>query len=116
MLISGCCRRPHKNNFVAAINSFNKHMSQSSQKVESPNAGWNVGDKQPSPFGTEFITLDPAQGGNFYNLMISGVVPRPVAFVSTQSTSGINNLAPFSYFSAAAHDPPTVSVGICQSR
>jgi flavin reductase (DIM6/NTAB) family NADH-FMN oxidoreductase RutF len=28
----------------------------------------------------------------------------------------VNNLAPFSYFSAVGHDPPTVCIGICKNR
>ena len=30
--------------------------------------------------------------------MISGIVPRPVAFVSSVSESGVENLAPYSWF------------------
>ena len=33
-----------------------------------------------------------------YQLMISGVSPRPIAFVGTQDQNGNDNLAPFSYF------------------
>jgi flavin reductase (DIM6/NTAB) family NADH-FMN oxidoreductase RutF len=36
------------------------------------------------------------------------VVPRPIAFVSTISTEGILNLAPFSFFNAVASNPPTI--------
>ena len=35
-----------------------------------------------------------------YNLMISGISPRPIAFVSSQDSNGKDNLAPFSYFNA----------------
>ena len=30
-----------------------------------------------------------------YALMISGIAPRPIAFVSSVSESGVENLAPF---------------------
>ena len=43
-----------------------------------------------------------------YNLMISGVSPRPIAFVSSQDSDGQNNLAPFSYFNAFGSNPPIV--------
>ena len=33
-----------------------------------------------------------------YKLLIGGIVPRPIAFVSTVSISGQSNLAPFSFF------------------
>src|SRR6185369_7254978 len=34
--------------------------------------------------------------------------PRPIAFVSTTSPAGVNNLAPFSFFNAVCGDPPVV--------
>jgi len=43
-----------------------------------------------------------------YKIMIGTVVPRPIAFVSTVSADGIPNLAPFSYFTAIAAEPPTL--------
>jgi flavin reductase (DIM6/NTAB) family NADH-FMN oxidoreductase RutF len=45
---------------------------------------------------------------NIYRLLVGSVVPRPIAFVSTISPDGINNLAPFSFFNAVCADPPTV--------
>jgi len=38
----------------------------------------------------------------------SGVVPRPIAFVSSQDSSGIRNLAPYSYFTVVSHNPPVI--------
>jgi flavin reductase (DIM6/NTAB) family NADH-FMN oxidoreductase RutF len=43
-----------------------------------------------------------------YRLLVGSVVPRPIAFVSTTSPGGINNLAPFSFFNAVCGDPPVV--------
>jgi flavin reductase (DIM6/NTAB) family NADH-FMN oxidoreductase RutF len=43
-----------------------------------------------------------------YRLLVGSVVPRPIAFVSTVSPEGVNNLAPFSFFNAVCADPPTV--------
>ncbi|HYF95913.1 MAG TPA: hypothetical protein VD969_27150 [Symbiobacteriaceae bacterium] len=37
-----------------------------------------------------------------YRLMIGTIVPRPIAWVSTVSKEGVNNLAPFSFFTAMA--------------
>jgi flavin reductase (DIM6/NTAB) family NADH-FMN oxidoreductase RutF len=37
------------------------------------------------------------------------VVPRPIAFVSTKSQSGLLNLAPFSFFGACCYSPPTLA-------
>jgi len=47
-----------------------------------------------------------------YKLMTSGVVPRPIAFVSTLNENGTVNLAPFSYFNAVASAPPTIILAI----
>ena len=43
-----------------------------------------------------------------YNLMISGISPRPIAFVSSQDLDGNDNLAPFSYFNAFGSNPPII--------
>ena len=43
-----------------------------------------------------------------YNLMISGVSPRPIAFVATQDKNEVVNLAPFSYFNAFGSNPPII--------
>lgn len=43
-----------------------------------------------------------------YKLMIGSIVPRPIALVSTVSAEGINNVAPFSFFTGITSQPPTV--------
>lgn len=43
-----------------------------------------------------------------YRLLIGGVVPRPIAFVSTVSADGAPNLAPFSFFNAIGSNPMTL--------
>lgn len=43
-----------------------------------------------------------------YKLLIGAIVPRPIAFVSTLSKDGKPNLAPFSFFSGVASEPPTL--------
>lgn len=44
--------------------------------------------------------------------LINGLVyPRPIAWVSTVSTEGRPNLAPFSFFNAFSFFPPTVALG-----
>ncbi len=44
-----------------------------------------------------------------YKLMIGSIVPRPIAFVSTTSKEGIDNVAPFSFFNGVCSNPPTIS-------
>jgi flavin reductase (DIM6/NTAB) family NADH-FMN oxidoreductase RutF len=36
------------------------------------------------------------------------IVPRPIGWISTTSTDGIDNLAPFSQFQMVSYDPPTL--------
>jgi len=43
-----------------------------------------------------------------YHLLISGIVPRPIAFVGTKSNNGDENLAPFSFFNGFGANPPIV--------
>jgi len=45
----------------------------------------------------------------FYNILISAVVPRPIAWVSSLSASGQANLAPFSFFNAVCAKPPLLA-------
>ena len=56
------------------------------------------------------MTIIPSEAGpaNVYKLMVGAIVPRPIAFVSTVSRSGVRNLAPFSFFTAASANPPVV--------
>jgi flavin reductase (DIM6/NTAB) family NADH-FMN oxidoreductase RutF len=44
----------------------------------------------------------------FYRLVTSVVVPRPIAWVSTVSPEGPDNLAPHSFFTVACVSPPVV--------
>ncbi len=43
-----------------------------------------------------------------YRLLIGGIVPRPIAFVSTISPEGALNLAPFSFFTGIGSNPMTL--------
>jgi flavin reductase (DIM6/NTAB) family NADH-FMN oxidoreductase RutF len=44
-----------------------------------------------------------------YNILISTVVPRPIAWVSSLSADGQPNLAPFSFFNAVCAKPPLLA-------
>src|ERR1700689_2544045 len=54
--------------------------------------------------------IDPAEIGHgaFYLFLNSVVVPRPIAWVSSRSASGVDNLAPHSFFTVSSVDPPIV--------
>ena len=56
------------------------------------------------------MILDPSEipFQETHKLMIGSIIPRPIAFVSTQSNNGKNNVAPFSYFNGVCSKPPTI--------
>ena len=51
-----------------------------------------------------------------YKLLMSVVVPRPIALVTTIDADGQVNAAPFSYFNAVSAAPPTVVLGVGPSE
>jgi flavin reductase (DIM6/NTAB) family NADH-FMN oxidoreductase RutF len=51
-----------------------------------------------------------------HDLLISAVLPRPIAFVSTIGKDGVYNLAPFSYFAVLSTKPAVVGIGIGRKR
>ncbi|APE45702.1 hypothetical protein BOO69_19295 (plasmid) [Sulfitobacter alexandrii] len=56
--------------------------------------------------------LDPATPQRSYKLLTACVTPRPIAWVSSLSAQGVVNAAPYSFFNAMGHTPPTVAIGI----
>ncbi len=44
-----------------------------------------------------------------YGLLSALIIPRPIAFVSTVSATGVENLAPFSFFVAGGANPPSLA-------
>jgi flavin reductase (DIM6/NTAB) family NADH-FMN oxidoreductase RutF len=51
-----------------------------------------------------------------YKLLISAVVPRPIAFVSTISPEGRTNVAPFSFFNGVSSHPPVLMIAVGSRR
>jgi flavin reductase (DIM6/NTAB) family NADH-FMN oxidoreductase RutF len=64
------------------------------------------------------MILDPKaiSPAALYQYMISIIVPRPIAFVSTTSGDGRLNVAPFSYFNALTSEPPLLGISINRRR
>lgn len=60
------------------------------------------------------ILIDPAKNSerDNYKLLIGSIIPRPIAFVTTESEEGVVNGAPFSYFNIVSSNPPMVSLAI----
>lgn len=55
------------------------------------------------------IAVDPnLPHPGFYRFLTSVVVPRPIAWVSSRSAEGIDNLAPHSFFTVSCVRPPIV--------
>jgi flavin reductase (DIM6/NTAB) family NADH-FMN oxidoreductase RutF len=77
---------------------------------------WKYGSGSSNPSNASHISIDPyapnRQPVQNYKLLISGIIPRPIGFLSTVSADGEStNLAPFSYTQVVNHDPPVFVVG-----
>lgn len=86
--------------------------------TKSPYPDWKYG--QGAPDNEAIVTqghheIDPYAPDrpmiNNYRLLVSGIAPRPVGFLSTVNSKGQKNLSPFSYFQVIDHDPPMFIVG-----
>lgn len=51
-----------------------------------------------------------------YHMLTQVVIPRPVAWVLSESDSGNYNLAPFSFFTAVCSDPPVIMISVGASK
>ncbi|EPQ57493.1 hypothetical protein GLOTRDRAFT_127846 [Gloeophyllum trabeum ATCC 11539] len=90
--------------------------------TESPNPAWKLGDglqatnpqaeqwKKDEQKGWKTWDMDKTPSRDRYKLLTSAIGPRPIAFVSSLSADGVPNLAPFSYFSMVADNPPLISI------
>jgi len=47
-----------------------------------------------------------------YELLLGTILPRPIAIVTTVSTEGAINAAPFSLFNVVSHDPPVIMFAV----
>ncbi|KAL6720465.1 hypothetical protein ACLMJK_002388 [Lecanora helva] len=86
-------------------------------KTKKP--GWKLGEGANDGgegLKKNHVDIDPYEEGRpavfNYKLLISGIIPRPIGFVSTRSEDGSStNLAPFSYTQVVNHDPPLFIIG-----
>jgi len=64
------------------------------------------------------MNIDPVSLSQLalYQLLVSVIVPRPIAFVSTVAADGIFNLAPFSFFTGICSKPPTICFSVVRRR
>ncbi|KAH8734460.1 hypothetical protein BGZ61DRAFT_442582 [Ilyonectria robusta] len=94
------------------------HSNPPIEVTKSPDSTWSFGHgvRNKSPSATDprqkvHKEIDPYSSDRSvsqnYRLLVSGIAPRPVGFISTLSVDGkTKNLAPFSYFQLVDHDPP----------
>ncbi|KAI9029242.1 hypothetical protein DFJ74DRAFT_616644 [Hyaloraphidium curvatum] len=79
---------------------------------QPPHPNWNPGDAQPFPYADDsetFFESDSTPMSVRYGLLINGVLPRPIALVSSLAPDGKTvNVSPYSFFNALSSDPPTV--------
>lgn len=85
-------------------------------KTRDPSWTYGSGATDDSGSSKSHVAIDPYEEGRQpaanYKLLISGIVPRPIGFLSTRSKDGSStNLAPFSYTQMFNHDPPIFGVG-----
>lgn len=72
---------------------------------------------RPHPFQSmTSLALESMKSKDIYRLMIDCIVPRPIAFVSTMSSEGTGNLAPFSFFNGVGSAPPTLLFCVGRKR
>jgi flavin reductase (DIM6/NTAB) family NADH-FMN oxidoreductase RutF len=64
------------------------------------------------------MRIDPAELGaeQAYRLITGIVVPRPIAWVTTLSGTGVVNLAPFSAFTFVSPKPPMLAISVGRKR
>lgn len=58
------------------------------------------------------INPESLSGRENYKFLTGSIIPRPVAFVTTLSESGVLNAAPFSFFNVVTSHPPLISVSV----
>jgi len=51
-----------------------------------------------------------------YRLLCSAILPRPIAWISTVDKSGVNNLAPLSFFMPVTSDPPSLAFSVTTKK
>jgi flavin reductase (DIM6/NTAB) family NADH-FMN oxidoreductase RutF len=58
------------------------------------------------------IDLRTASSVDRYKVLTSTITPRPIAWITSLSKTGLVNAAPYSFFNAVGHDPPLIVLGL----
>jgi len=112
-------RNPHPDfkKVEASRKHWDKSLEWNVKQTIKPEWKWGDGSNDGGEcLNIPHISIDPYEEGRpavaNYKLLISGIIPRPIGFLSTRSKDGsTTNLAPFSYFQVINHDPPLFTVG-----
>jgi flavin reductase (DIM6/NTAB) family NADH-FMN oxidoreductase RutF len=59
-----------------------------------------------------FFDFETLPASERYKLVVSTVVPRPVAWVVSQDAAGVVNAAPFSFFNVFTDSPVVLGIGV----
>ena len=56
------------------------------------------------------LVIDALEPTRIYQLLVGAITPRPIAWISSLSETGVLNLAPYSFFTVASCVPPVLSI------
>lgn len=109
-------RNPHRD--FAAVEASRRpfDFSKRFEYSQTPYTTWKVGGGASQEFWKKrpSVSFGPDDPGRTvtdnYKFIISSVLPRPIALISTVSKDGYENLAPFSFFNLVNRDPVLFSV------
>jgi flavin reductase (DIM6/NTAB) family NADH-FMN oxidoreductase RutF len=62
------------------------------------------------------VAFDDLKRSEKYFMLVSTVLPRPIAIVSTLNDGGTDNLASFSYFNVVSSEPPCLMFSITSKK
>lgn len=111
-------RNPHGDfsKVQAARPVWDKSRTWQYSQTADPKWAYGTGSNDKSGDNKHHVEIDPNAEGREprlnYKLLISGIIPRPIGFLSTRSADGSStNLAPYSYTQVFNHDPPVFGIG-----
>jgi flavin reductase (DIM6/NTAB) family NADH-FMN oxidoreductase RutF len=68
-----------------------------------------MGEQETEAAPDGFLRFPPEEAPRgIYQLLISVILPRPIAWVSSHDAAGVLNLAPHSYCTVLSHNPPMI--------
>src|SRR5690242_17454065 len=86
--------------------------ARTAQTCSGCSARWGCWPNDDEPSRAMNFDFSKLASADAFKLLSSVVVPRPIAWVVSQSPQGARNAAPFSFFNVVSSDPPIVALGI----